>query len=114
MAEKSKPTEAISSPSPGGTNNQEILNKLDLSPATLQALKILSTIESGNGTETLTSCDKLTASLEQIRAKKNMKLFEKLDKIRQDFSELNNKIAKMEEFMLELKEVTRIDETYKK
>ena len=86
--------------------NQEILNKLDLSPATLEALKTLSSTSSSHGIDKLSNCDRLTASLEQIRSKKNMKLFEKLDKIRQDFSGLNHKIAKMEESILDLKEVT--------
>lgn len=76
------------------------MNKLDLEPATLEALKTLSIVSSNEG------IDKLTASLEQIRAKKNMKLFERLDAIKQDFSGLNHKIAKMEESILDLKKVT--------
>lgn len=81
-----------------------ILN--DISPSTLEALKTLSSISSYSGVETITDCDKLRASLEQIRAKKNMKLFNKLDKIRQDFSGLNFKLAQMEESILDLKEGT--------
>lgn len=82
------------------------LGKLNVSPATLEALKTLSSISSNGGMDRLSNCDKLTASLEQIRANKNVKLFEKLDKIRQDFSGLNSKIAQMEESILDLKEVT--------
>lgn len=78
----------------------------DISPSTLEALKTLSSISSYSGVETITDCDKLRASLEQIRAKKNMKLFNKLDKIRQDFSGLNFKLAQMEESILDLKEGT--------
>lgn len=85
---------------------QDVLNKLDLAPATLEALKTLSAIGANEGIDKFSICDKLTASLEQIRAKKNMKLFEKLDKIRQDFSGLNHKIAKMEESIYDLREVT--------
>lgn len=82
---------------------QDVLNRLDLSPATLEALKTLSAISASEGIEKLSTCDKLTASLEQIRAKKNMKLFEKLSKIKQDFSELNHKITKMEESIHDLR-----------
>lgn len=78
----------------------------DISPSTLEALKTLSTISSYSGVETITDCDKLRASLEQIRAKKNMKLFNKLDKIRQDFSGLNFKLAQMEESISDLKKGT--------
>lgn len=88
------------------SNDSGAVNKLDISPATLEALKTLSSISPGDGIEKLSNCDKLTASLEQIRANKNMKLFEKLDKIRQDFSGLNSKIAQMEESITNLKEVT--------
>lgn len=88
-------------------NNNRDITKLDLSPATLEALKTLSTISAGEGgLDKLSNCDKLTASLEQIRANKNMRLFEKLDKIKQDFSGLNSKLAQMEESILDLKEVT--------
>lgn len=85
---------------------QDVLNKLDLAPATLEALKTLSAIGNNEGIEKLFNCGKLTASLEQIRAKKNMRLFEKLDKIKQDFSGLNHKIAKMEESIYDLRKVT--------
>lgn len=93
-------------PSSNSSNNMDNLTKLDLPPATLEALKTLSSINPGQGIEKLSNCDKLTASLEQIRANKNMKLFEKLDKIRQDFSGLNHKISKMEESIIDLKELT--------
>lgn len=82
------------------------MSHLDISPATLEALKTLSAVSTSEGIDKLSNCDKITASLEQIRANKNMRLFEKLDKIRQDFSGLNNKIAQMEESILDLKEVT--------
>lgn len=82
------------------------MDKLDLAPATLEALKTLSAISSNQGVEELTNSDKLTASLERIKAKKNMKLFEKLDKVRQEFSTLNHKITQMEESILDLREVT--------
>lgn len=81
-------------------------SELTISPATLEALKTLSSIDNSAGLERLTDCDRLTASLEQIRANKNVRLFEKLDKIRQDFSGLNSKIAQMEESILDLKKVT--------
>ena len=88
------------------SEQRDVLNRLDLAPSTLEALKTLSTIGANEGDETFSSCHKLTASLEQIRAKKNMKLFEKLDKIKQDFSGLNHKIAQMEESISDLREVT--------
>lgn len=88
------------------SSNKRDINKLDISPATLEALKTLSSISSTEGIEKLYNCDKLTASLEQIRANKNMRLFEKLDKIRQDFSGLSTKIAQMEESISDLKEET--------
>lgn len=90
------------------TKNKKLTTPLlnDISPSTLEALKTLSSISSYSGVETITDCDKLRASLEQIRAKKNMKLFNKLDKIRQDFSGLNFKLAQMEESILDLKEGT--------
>lgn len=80
--------------------------KLELPRATLEALKTLSSINSSEGIGKLSNCDKLTASLEQIRANRNIKLFEKLDKIRQDFKGLNNQIAQMEESIIDLREVT--------
>lgn len=88
------------------TTKSKINLNFDISPATLEALKTLSTISSNEGIEKLSECDKLAASLEQIRANKNMKLFEKLDKIRQDFSGLNHKIAQMEESIVNLRETT--------
>lgn len=101
-------TAAASSPATTSTSNEQrnILNRLDLAPSTIEALKTLSAIGSSEGVETLSSCHKLTASLEQVRAKKNVKLFEKLDKIRQDFSGLNHKIAQMEESISDLRKVT--------
>lgn len=81
-------------------------SSFDISPATLEALKTLTTISYCTGVETITDFDKLRASLEQIRAKKNMKLFNKLDKIRQDFSGLSNKLAQMEESISDLKKGT--------
>lgn len=81
-------------------------NRFEISPATLEALKTLSSLGSSQGAGTLSNCDKLTASLEQIRANKNTKLFEKLDKIRQDFTGLNHKLALMEESISDLREVT--------
>lgn len=73
---------------------------------TLEALSTLTALSSSEGLSTLTNCDKLSASLEQIRVSKNLKLFEKLDQIRQDFSGLNNKLAQMEESISNLNEVT--------
>lgn len=102
MDSKSSATE-ISEPI-YNTNMQ--LNKLD--PATIEALKTLSIVSSSDGADKLTDCNKLTASLEQIRSRKNIKLFEKLDAIKQDFSGLNLKIAKMEESILDLKKSTSI------
>lgn len=81
-------------------------NPGQLSSETLEALRTLSMLNPGDGTEKLTNCSKLTASLEQIRVNRNVKLFEKLDKIRQDFSGLNHKIAQMEESILDLKQIT--------
>lgn len=80
--------------------------KLDVSPATLEALKTLSAIGMQEGVNRLTNCDKLTASLEQLRSKKNMHFFDKLNRIKQDFSELNCKIAQMEESIIDLRQVT--------
>lgn len=85
--------------------NQE-KTSYDISPSTLEALQTLSSISSYSGLETITDCNKLRASLELIRAQKNMKLFNKLDKIRQDFSGLSNKLAQMEESISDLKEGT--------
>lgn len=99
-------SETIKNTTSSTTAKSNINLNLDISPATLEALKTLSTISSNEGIEMLSQCDKLTASLEQIRANKNMKLFEKLDKIRQDFSGLNHKIAQMEESMVNLRETT--------
>lgn len=82
------------------------VNKLELSPETLEALKTLSSMSSTDGIQKLSNCDKLTASLEQIRANKNMRLLEKLDKIKQDFTTLNKEIAQIEESILDVKEVT--------
>lgn len=81
-------------------------DKTELSPETLEALKTLSLINPGDGVEKLTNCNKLTASLEQIRANRNVRLFDKIDKIRQDFSGLNHKISQMEESILDIKQVT--------
>lgn len=82
------------------------ISKLDVSPAMLEALKTLLSTSSSDGLEKLTNCDKLAASLEQIRANKNMKMFEKLEELRQEYSGLNSKIAQMEESMSDVKEGT--------
>lgn len=79
---------------------------ISLTPSSFAALKTISSISSEQGAEQLSNCDKLTASLEQIRSSKNIKLFQKLENMRQDFSGLNKKIAQMEESILDLKEVT--------
>lgn len=76
----------------------------EISPATLEALKTLSSMGTGKDLEKLTNCNKLTASLEHIRASKNTKLFEKLDNIRQEFSGLNRKLTQMEETISDLKQ----------
>lgn len=89
-----------------GNKNDNEPSSLDISPATLEALKTLSHISSYSGVETITNSDKLHSSLEQIRSKKNMKLFNKLDKIRQDFSGLSIKLAQMEESISDLKQGT--------
>lgn len=81
-------------------------NPGQLSMETLEALRTLSKLNPGDGAENMTNCSKLTASLEQIRVNRNVRLFEKLDKIRQDFSGLNHKIAQMEESILDLKQIT--------
>lgn len=99
-------SQEATTPTTDKTRNPNVTNKFDVSPSSLAALKTLSSI-SGRDIEQLTNCDKLSASLEQIRASKNMRLFEKLEKIRQDFSGLNNKIAQMEHSILDLKEVTK-------
>lgn len=110
MTDNSDTTPQVSSSSnndgPKSLVRDTKLETMNLSPSTIEALKTLSTISAGDGVEALSNCDKLTASLEQIRAKKNMKLFEKLDKIRKEFSGLNHKIARMEESITDLKEVT--------
>lgn len=91
-----------------GMENKNAQDKsIDISPATLEALKTLSSLSATGGIEQLNGCQKLTASLDQIKATRNVKLLEKLDKIRQDFSGLNNKIAQMEESIMDLKEVTK-------
>lgn len=105
MAANQEPTDSGPTTTSTTTSNTNVPNKFDVSPSSLAALKTLSSI-SGRDVEQLTNCDKLTASLEQIRASKNMKLFEKLEQIRQDFSGLNSKLAQMEDSILDLKEVT--------
>ena len=80
------------------------LHKID--PATLEALKTLSIVSANEGVEKLHDCNNLTANLERLRSKRNMRLFEKLDAIRKDFSGLNLKIAKMEESIADLKKGT--------
>jgi hypothetical protein len=77
-----------------------------LAPATIEALKTLSTINPDQSIDDLFNCKKLTASLEQMRARRNINLFEKLNAIKQDFSDLNHKLSKMEESIINLKETT--------
>lgn len=105
MATNQEPVDSTPTTTSTTTSNTNVSNKFDISPSSLAALKTLSSI-SGRDVEQLTNCDKLTASLEQIRASKNMRLFEKLESIRQDFSGLNSKLAQMEDSILDLKEVT--------
>lgn len=111
MTDNSDAPPQVPSSSPNNSGSKSLaqdsnIETLNLSPSTIEALKTLSTISAGDGVEALSNCYKLTASLEQIRAKKNMKLFEKLDKIRMEFSGLNHKLARMEESITDLREVT--------
>lgn len=97
---------ATADPNISSHHEQDFLVKSNLAPATLEALKTLSRISSNKGIDDFSNCEKLTASLEQMRARRNINLFEKLDAIKQDFSGLNHKIAKMEESIIDLKETT--------
>lgn len=97
---------ATSSSAGSDDKNKDEPNKLDISSTTLEALRTLSSVSSTEGIMTLSDCDKLSASLEKIRASNNIKLFEKLDNLKKDFSGLNNQLAQMEQSMVDLKKVT--------
>lgn len=84
------------------------LTSHSLSPAIVEALKVLSksTLNSDGKPEHGINCDKLTASLKQLRMRRNLHLFEKFDEVRRDFSGLNDKLNQMEESIESLKQIT--------
>lgn len=63
---------------------------MELSRPTLEALNTYDISSTIGG-------DKLSTVLEQTRSKNNINLYQKLERLRQEYSKLNDKLAEMEE-----------------
>lgn len=79
----------------------------ELNEGSIEALKMISTLGSTNGLEQFLNGDTLTANLENMRTKKNMRLFEQLNKTREELKQLSDAVDQMERHVLDLKTASK-------